>query len=42
MVCYTQTTDDCRVFVCVTGKEIKLQVSEAAFSKSLNKDGQRW
>lgn len=36
-----QTTEDCRVLICVTDK-IKLQVSEAAISKSLNKDGQYW
>jgi len=34
-----QTTADCRVFICVTDKEITSQVSEA-ISKSLNKDGQ--
>lgn len=36
-----QTIEDCRVLICVTDK-IKLQVSEAAISKSLNKDGQYW
>lgn len=36
-----QITEDCRVFGCVTDKEIKLQVSAAPFSKCLKKDGKR-
>lgn len=36
-----QTTEDCRVLIHVTDK-IKLRASEAATSKSLNKDGQYW
>lgn len=34
-----QITEDCRIFGCVTDKEIKLQVSAVPFSKCLNKDG---